>query len=127
MLEFALRQKPNPQDPTAARKFYAVTQYNGDLSLRDIATWISRESTVSLMDTMAVLEGLLQVMPDFLLDGKIIRLGEFGSFRVSISSGGSDTAEDFDQSLIRKLRIRFRPGKEMQKLLSDVEYKKVEV
>ena len=127
MLEFALYQKINPRDPLAERKFYAVTQYNGDLSLRDIATWISRESTVSLMDTMAVLEGLLQVMPDFLLDGKIIRLGEFGSFRVSISSAGFDIAEAFDQSLIRKLRIRFRPGKEMQKLLSDVEYKKVQV
>ena len=126
MLEFALRQKINPRDPLAERKFYAVTQYNGYLSLRDIATWISRESTVSLMDTMAVLEGLLQVMPDFLLDGKIIKLGEFGSFRVSISSGGADTEEDFDQSYIRRINIRFRPGKELQKLLSNVEYRKLD-
>jgi len=126
MLEYALRQKPNPRDPTAARKFYAVTQYNGNLSIRDIATWISRESTVSLMDTMAVLEGLLQVMPDFLLDGKIIKLGEFGAFRVSISSEGSETAEDFETAMIRKLRIIFRPGNELKKLLSDVDYKKIQ-
>lgn len=125
MLEFALRQKPNPRDPLAARKFYAVAQYNGDLSLRDIATWISRESTVSLMDTMAVLEGLLQVMPDFLLDGKIVKLGEFGSFRVSVSSDGADTAEEFETNMIRKLRIIFRPGNELQKFMSDVDYKKV--
>jgi len=126
MIEFALHQKPNPRDLTAPRKFYAVTQYKGNLSLREIATRISRESTVSLMDTMAVLEGLVQVMPEFMLDAKIIKLGEFGSFRVSISSEGSETEEDFEQSLIRKIKILFRPGRELKKLMSDVQYQKVD-
>ena len=126
MIEFALRQKPNPRDLTAPRKYYAVTQYNGDLSLREIATWISRESTVSLMDTMAVLEGLVQVMPAFMLDGKIIKLDDFGSFRVSIASEGADTAENFDQSMIKRIKVLFRPGNEFDKLLSHTEFKKVE-
>ena len=126
MIEFALHQKPNPRDLTAPRKYYAVSQYKGNVSLREIATRIARESTVSLMDTLAVLEGLLQVMPEFLLDAKIIKLAEFGSFRLSISSGGSDTEEDFDTSLIRKAKVIFRPGQELKKLLSDVNYKKVD-
>jgi len=34
---------------------------------------------VSVIDTAAVLEGFVQVVPGLLLNGKIVRLGDFGS------------------------------------------------
>jgi hypothetical protein len=53
-----------------------------------------------------------------------VRLGEFGSFMVTISSEGAETAEAFNASLIRSNAIRFRPGKEVQKVLKTVQYQR---
>jgi nucleoid DNA-binding protein len=41
---------------------------------------IARMSTISTADTMAMLEAFLTVVPDLLTEGKIVELGEFGTF-----------------------------------------------
>ena len=82
-------------------------------------------STVSSIDTLAVLESLLQVLPRHLLDSKIIRLGDFGSFRISLSSSGADTAENFTKSMIKGVKLLFRPGKQITDELKQAEFVKI--
>ena len=74
---------------------------------------------------MAVLEALLQVIPEELADSNIVRLGDFGSFYTTIKSGGADTEKDFNDSMIEKTTIKFRPGKLVKDVLNNVTYKKV--
>ena len=93
MIKYSLVERVNLKDLAAPRKLYPVKQTQEELSLRDFGKRISRESTVSMMDTMAVLEGLLQIIPDEIINGKIIKLGDFGTFRSTISSEGV-AAED---------------------------------
>jgi len=38
------------------------------------------------MYTMAVLEGLLQIIPEEIMNGKIIKLGDFGTFKTTLSA-----------------------------------------
>lgn len=125
MINYKIINKVNPQDVTAVQKFYAVKQAQEVLTLRDFGKRISRESTVSMMDTMAVLEGLLQIIPDEIVNGKIIKLGDFGTFRTTLSAEGAATEEEFTVANIKKLNIRFRPAREFVDLLASVKYSKV--
>ncbi len=125
MVFYRLNQRVNPKSPTDARKYYAFPKSSGIVELRELAKRISRESTVSTMDTMAVLEGLLQVIPDMLLDGNIVKLGDFGTFRLGLSSEGVENPDEFNASLIRKTNLLFRGGKVFKNQLSNIKFTKV--
>tara|TARA_R110001583_G_C5600447_1_gene404487 strand:- start:415 stop:795 length:381 start_codon:yes stop_codon:yes gene_type:complete len=125
MIKYSLRGKVNPQNLVATNKFFPVKQAQETLTIRDFGKRISRESTVSMMDTMAVLEGLLQIIPDELINGKIIKLGDFGTFRTTLSAEGVATEEEFTPSKIKSLNVRFRPAQEFSILLAGVKYEKI--
>lgn len=122
MLNYKLNQRVNPRSPEEPRKYYAFPKASGTIELRELAQRISRESTVSMMDTVAVLEGLLQVIPDMLLDGNIVKLGDFGTFRLGISSEGVENPDEFNASKIRKTNLIFRAGKVFQDRLKSVKF-----
>ena len=122
MIKYKLKEQVNPQNITAPNKYVPVKQKQETLTLRDFAKRISRESTVSSMDAMAVLEGLLQIIPDEILNGKIVKLGDFGTFRSTISAETVDAPENFHVSKIKGLNVRFRPAKEFQKQITNIDY-----
>ena len=78
-----------------------------------------------MMDTMAVLEGLVQIIRDEILNGKIIKLGDFGTFRTTLSATGVATEEEFTTSKIKGLNVRFRPAQEFTAQLANVKYEKI--
>ncbi|MFK5857233.1 MAG: HU family DNA-binding protein [Bacteroidota bacterium] len=126
MVKYSIKERVNPQAIMDPRKYYAFAQNQGMVSIRELARIISNESTISMMDTMAVIEGLLQVIPDKLIEGRMVSLGAFGSFRVTMSSKGAQTPEDFNEKLIRGLNLKFRAGTEFRNMLNTVKYKKQE-
>ena len=123
-IQYTLSEKGNPADSSAPKKIYAVSRSSGELSLRQLSKRIADMSTVSSIDTMAVLEALVQVIPEELCDGNIVRLGDFGSFYAKLKSTGAETEEDFNNTYIVKTRIKFRPGSQLTRVINDVEYKK---
>ena len=123
-IKYKLVQKINPAKPTDPKKFYANLVTRGEVSLRELAKEISAISTVSSPDVMAVIESLLQVITKHLAQGEIVRLGEFGSYSVRISSEGADSEQAFNSSLIKGLNLSFRPGKEVEQVLDNVTYEK---
>ncbi len=125
MIFYRLNQRVNPRSPEEIRKYYAFPKASGVVDVRALAKRISRESTISTMDTAAVLEGLLQVIPDLLLEGNIVKLGDFGTFRLSLSSEGVENPDEFNASLIKKTNLLFRPGSEFKNQLKNVKYTKV--
>lgn len=125
MLNYKLISKSNPRDVAAEKKFYAVKQGQGKLTMRDIAKRISRESTVSIIDTTAVLEAFLQVVPDELLNGKIIKMGEFGTFRTTLASEGVVLEEEFTAAKIKKVNVRFRPAAVFNDIISVAKFTKI--
>ena len=117
-------QRIKPGDPSAPRKYYAVAQTAGEASLRELSERIAEISTVSTIDTLAVLESLVQVIPSYLLNGLIVRLGDFGSFRLTLSSEGAEDEASFNKSMIKKVRINFRPGTIISNALKSVVFTK---
>jgi predicted histone-like DNA-binding protein len=124
-INYSLTQRVNLKDPSAPRKFYAISKSSGEETVRQLATEISKRSGLSSSEVFAVIEAFIDLIPERIAEGKIVRLGDFGSFNVTISSEGVEKAEDFNASLIRGNSLNFRPGKLIQKVLDALEYTKV--
>lgn len=125
MVNFLTVQRVNPQDVDAPNKFYAQAVSDGRTDLDRLAYLIANQSTVRKADCLAVLEAFVHNMSDELNQGRIVELGELGSFRISISSEGFETPEEVSSAAVKSSRILFRPGKSLRKLLKTIEYKKV--
>jgi len=117
--------KVNPNDLNEPEKFYAQIVSSGDIGLRDLAKEISLMSTLSVADVTSVVESLLEIIPLKLLDGKIVRLGELGTFSLSVSSDGAASATGLTNVHIRTANIKFRPGRQFRQAIKDAEYKKI--
>jgi predicted histone-like DNA-binding protein len=114
----------NPLKREETPKFYATFNSKGKRNLRYIAQRISDKSTLNIIDVKAVLEGLLQVIPEEINDGYIVELEEFGNFGVTCSSSPSATEEEVTASNIEKVNLQFRPGKLIKNVLENAEFKR---
>ena len=85
---------------------------------------IAEISTVSTVDTMAVLEGLLTIIPRQISNGNIVELGDFGTLWMRIQSEGSDTLEEVKANNIKRVTARFKPGKEFKQVLNNTQFVK---
>lgn len=114
----------NPARPDLPPRYHAQQVSTGSISLRQLAKLISERATVKTADTMAVLEGMLEVIPAELGNGKIIRLGDFGTFSASIKSDGAETEDKLRSTHINKVNIRFRPGTEFQQMVNNYTFRR---
>ena len=124
---YSIVPRVNPRDKEAAPKFYAQAQARGDVNIREMATRIQGSCTVTKADVYAVLVALEDVIVEALQNGEIVRLGELGTFQVSLSGKGAVTSEDYDTSLIKKARINFRPGLSLAGMLDTLSFSKVAI
>ena len=124
MFLYRLIQKIMPGKPDDPKKWYAIGVSRGEITLRDLYREIALISTVSPVDTAAVVEAFLQLVPKYLCDGQIVRLGDFGSFSLRISSEGAETEGAFKSSMIKDAKIHFRPGKEVENVLNNLAFEK---
>lgn len=104
-------------EPEAAPKFYASAVHAAKVDLDGLATAVSERCSLRRADVHGVLVALMDLIPNELLNGKIISLGDLGSFYVSVKSDGSETAEDLLPSLVKGHKIQYRPTKELKKKL----------
>ena len=124
---YSVSPRINPKDKNLPPKYYGHVQANGDVSLREMSERIQASCTVTKADVYAVLVAMEDVIIDALKSGEIIRLGDLGTFQIGISSKGALTEEDYDDSLIKKARINFRPGVALVGILTNLSYQKVSV
>jgi len=123
-VKFNVTPRKDPRDQNSQPKYYATVKSTGRVDTHGIAKSINNMSTVSSVDTAAVLEAFLAVLPDQLADGKIVELGDFGSFRVSVSSDGAELAEDVTARSITDIRVLFSPGRRFKQVLDTIQFQK---
>lgn len=124
---YSVVERKNPHSPEEPGKFYAQVQARGEMGLREIAERIQRECTLTRADTIAVLTALEDVVSEGLQGGEIVRLGELGSLQVSVSGQGVEKEEEYNDGLIERKRILFRPGRTLRNTLSTLSFERVEV
>ena len=125
VVTYSVSPRINPSEKGTPPKYYGHVQARGDVSLREMSERIQQTCTVHKSDVYAVLVALEDVITDALKGGEIVRLGDLGTFQIGISSKGALTEEDYDESLIKKARINFRPGLALMGALSNLTFAKV--
>ncbi|XZF14942.1 HU family DNA-binding protein [Chitinophagaceae bacterium MMS25-I14] len=124
-VKFNAVERINPRQPANPKKWYAIARSAGELTLRELANEISERCTLTNADIYAVLESLLQVIPQEIAKGNIVRLGDFGSFSLTLNSSGVATQEEVTSSVIKGNRLHFRPGKAVADQLNAITYRKL--
>ncbi len=113
--EYSIVVKVNPQDPLGPRKYYPSYKSDGRVKRRALALEASDRSTLSDADMDAAMTNLLALIPKHLAEGRIVDLGEFGTFRLTIKTEGAGTAEEISVRNIKKIGVRFTPAKRSRK------------
>ena len=124
-VKYSVSEKGNPLQPQQPKKWYANAKSAGDTTLRALSKEIAARSTVSPADTQAVLVALTEALTEHLANGRIVRLGDFGAFQVSIGSTGAETAAKFNSSMIKTKKVTFRPGIDIKEMLNNLKFEKV--
>ena len=106
------------------KKVYASPVMDGEMNLNDLTKAIEKICTVSGADIRAVLYALVDVSIDNLSNGTIVRLGDLGSMRVSLSSVGLATADEVKASSIKSTSVIFTPGTRIKEMLGSTKFQK---
>ena len=117
----------NPRDKELPPKNYAQAQARGDVNVREMAERIQATCTVHKTDVYAVLVALEDVVKEAIQNGEIVRLGELCTLQVSLSGKGTLTEEEYNDALIKKAKIIFRPGTILAGALETLKYSKVPI
>ena len=124
-VKYSVIPRINPRDRETEPKFYAQVQTSGDVSMREMCERIEQSCTVTKADVYAVLVAMENVIIDALKGGEIVRLGDLGTLRVSLSSKGAFTEKEYNTSLITRKRILFRPGAVLSEALAKLTFMKL--
>ena len=124
---YSVVPRTKPGEKNDAPKYYAQAQARGDINSRDMAERIQSTCTVHKTDVYAVLVALEDVVAEAIQNGEIVRLGDLCTLQVSLSGKGSLTEEDYNESLIKRAKIIFRPGKVLAGALDSLNFSKVPI
>ena len=104
-------------------KAYAVAQSTGTLTMEDFAGHIAEHgSKYKRGDIYAILAESVDCMREKLLEGKVIALGELGTFHCTYKTEGATSASTLSASDIKAVNVKWTPGKRFQNLRDDAEF-----
>lgn len=116
--------RKNMLDKEKPDMYYALAKSSGEIDIDEMAERIQRSSTVNWADVVCVLRALQTEMIESFKKAEIVRLGDLGSFYVTLRSSGALIPKDVKEGLIKGARVRFRPGKEIKNALKTLSYSK---
>ena len=116
-------QRRNPSDPTGTKKWYPSIRTTGMLKEKEVARQIADETTLNPKEAEMAISQLQKIIVRALSNGQSIQLGDWGSFYLSLHAEGSATEAEATASKVKKMHIRFTPGKELKASLGRAEFK----
>ena len=124
---YSVVPRMKPGDKNLPPKYYAQAQARGDVNIREMAERIQSTCTVHKSDVYAVLVALEDVVAEAIQNGEIVRLGDLCTLQVSLNGKGALTEEDYNDTLIKRAKINFRPGKVLASALETLKFSKVPI
>lgn len=119
MIKYVIRAKKNPIARSV--KYYPQIAPTTPVTLAQIVKRIEKRSTVSSADVKAVLDALQYEVIEALQNGNSVRLGDLGSFRLSIKANGSDSSAEAKKTganAIKAVNVQFTKSTAMRDALS---------
>ena len=108
-LKFIVTRGVNIKNPQEIR-YQGRLRMAGTFTTNQLLKKISEESSATACDVQSVLSALADTIVENCGNGRIVRLGELGSFRPTIKSQIVRSLEDWRSALISGVGIAFTPG-----------------
>lgn len=115
MIKYVIQEKKNPLNGEV--KYYPQIAPATPMTINQIIKRVEKRSTVSSADVKAVLDALQYEVIDALESGNSVRLGDLGSFRLTIKADGMATAAEAKKQgakLIKQVKVQFTKSTAMR-------------
>lgn len=113
MIKYKATVRKNPVDKSL--KYYPAPASPEPRMLDQLTDEIEQKCTLTRVDIMACLTALQESIVSHLKDGRSVRFGELGSFRVSLTGKGCESADEVKTDSIQRIRVLFRPSAQITK------------
>lgn len=115
-------QRHNPADKDAPMKWYPVQYTTKLVDETEVAELIADETTLNPMEAQMAIRQLRKVVQRLLLDGKSVKLGNWGTFNVTLSTEGADTKDALTARNVKTVNINFQPGTELKAAMQRADF-----
>lgn len=119
--------KTNPLNPVVPMLYYPKVTKTGEIDLDEISEKIAYSSSLTQADCYAVIISMVTAVVQELENGKIVRLGNFGAFQISVKGTASETPEAVAPKNVKSASVIFRPGKKFKAMLKRLKFVKKSV
>lgn len=102
-------QRANPSDEKAPKKWYVTQVTAAQVDETQVAMDLAEETTLNPSEAMMAIRQLRKILLRRLLGSESVKLGNWGSFSVTLSSTGSDTKEEVTARNIKSVNLNFQP------------------
>ena len=113
MLKYSLIERTNPK--TGINLYYANLTGTTPLTIEAFSSKVCQECHINPVQLLNTLYYLEKEIIDALLNGHSVRLGDIGSFHLTLSSTGAESNDSFSEENLRGLKVRFVPTSKMRK------------
>lgn len=107
-------QRINPQDKDAEKKWYVTQVTSAQVDETQVAMEIAEETTLNPSEGMMAIRQFRKIVLRHLLAGESVKLGNWGSFSVTISSIGVAKKEEVNANNIKSVNLNFQPDDEFK-------------
>jgi predicted histone-like DNA-binding protein len=121
-MRYKVVARKNPQRRGDPPRWYANSVNAGKMTIKDFSKEIAGRSSLTRGDIENVISNFLDELPTFLKVGMSVKLGDFGTLRLTLSSEGVDSKDEFTYKNIKNVHIVFTPGKELKRALEDIHF-----
>lgn len=106
-------QRVNPLK-TDEKKWYVTQVTTAQVDETQVAMDLADETTLNPSEAMMAIRQLRKILLRRLLGGESVKLGNWGSFSVTLSSAGVDKKDDVNAKLIKSVNLNFQPDEEFK-------------
>ena len=124
-VQFKMVLKQNNLASPPEVKYYPCAVSQGEVNLDDLSKIIANSSTMSRADCYGVIMAMSEVIGQQLLQGRIIRIDNLGTFSLTLQGTAADSPEPLGKSNIKKAKMLFQPSKDIKEVLKKIEFKRV--
>lgn len=118
-LKYVVAKQKFGFDETRTEKFVVKQVTSGKVSFSKLCTQVGQICGAHRGTVQLVIAGLVDVLVNNIEDGKIVQLGEFGTFRPAINAKAADTEEEANATTIYRKTVRFTPGMALKSTLEN--------
>ena len=127
MINYSLSPRySTPGDTTSDVKYYANVQYTSKMTFDEFCQHIADHGSVyHRSDVASVLTQMVDCLRELLLEGYRIKMGDLGTYGVTLSSVGTEDGDDFTSSNITYVRVSWRRSDYFDNMLDDATFQLV--